>query len=160
MYPQDSTPLELWTAFDTQLRDSSRPSAAGLLRLHRVGPPPNLIPPSQSASPRAPTVAVKVTCEEQLAAAAALASESTACAAAVAALVPATDSEATNTVHVPTATCTGGCVPRVRAALESGLAECARKWAAMPVLQEDLNLAGGKVPLVKNTSWILQASPS
>jgi hypothetical protein len=166
MYPEGSifTDLELSAAFDIQLHDSVRPSAAGLLRL-RVVKPQNLIPSLQNANPLGPILAVKAFCEEQLAAAAALSTESAACAAAVAALIPAASTQqqvVNGTSDVPADVCTGGCVPRVRATLGAGLAMCARQWATMPVLQGHLKLDGGTVPLVLNlnTSWVLQVHPS
>ena len=164
MYAEGSDLLDLSAAFDTQLREFARPSAAGLLRLYAASPQ-NLIPPPQTAYPLAPIIAVKAACEEELVAAAALAAESAACAAAVAALIPAVSiqergTNTTDTAKVPASVCAGGCVPRIRAALGAGLARCARKWAITPVLQGDLQFAGGTVPLVLNTSWILQVVPN
>jgi hypothetical protein len=160
MFPEGSNLLDLSAAFDTELSDSVRPSAAGLLRL-RVALPQDLIPPPQTVNPLASITAVKAACEESLLAAAALTAESAACAAAVAALVPVVSVRTQRhhlnaTAKLPSSVCTGGCVPRVRALLGAGLAKCAKLWASMPILQRDLQFASGTVPLVLNTSWILQ----
>jgi hypothetical protein len=159
MYPEGTGPPDLSAAFDTQLREEARPSAAALLRLRRAGPPPPLIP-----LPRIPTapdtaVAAQAVCDNRLTAlAAALSAESPACAAAAAALV-ADDNNDSPPAPVAAAVCASGCVPRARAALGEALAECARAWAAVPVLEGDLDRTNGPVPILRNTSWLLQVAP-
>ncbi len=144
---RDGEPENLRAAFDPLLTDDARPSSAARLRLRRaVAAPPRLSP-----APLAGLHIVRAlrACTAPLAAAAALASSSPPCAAAATALLPPAapgayaDPVPPNSAAAATA-CAGGCVPALRDALGAGLAECARRWALVPILPGDIShgLAG------------------